>query len=328
MSDNENLLNVKNLVKWFSLKKGFLSNPIYIKAVDGISFSLKKGEAISLVGESGSGKTTLGKTILRLYEPTEGSIKIKNQDITHTETKDLMWYRREAALIEQDPYGALPSFFSIFKILEEPLVIHKIGTTKDRQERIREVLEEVRLTPIDDFLPKYPHMLSGGQLQRVAIARGLTLRPELVVADEPVSMLDASVRIEILNLLKELQEKKKISFIYITHDLTTTKYFSEKLFIMYAGKIVESGEMLEMIHNPLHPYTVALLKAIPDPDSGNRKILRDIPPGEPPDLTNPPKGCRFHPRCPYKMDICEKEEPLENEQGHERFVACWLYPKR
>ncbi len=325
---NENLLEVKNLKKWFELKKGIFSNPLSVKAVDGVEFSLRKGEAISLVGESGSGKTTLAKTILRLYEPTEGEILFEGKDITHVKTEKLMWYRRETALVQQDPYGALPSFFSIHRILEEPLLIHKSGNLEERNKRIQEVLGEVRLSPVEDFAPKYPHMLSGGQLQRVAIARALTLEPSLVVADEPVSMLDASVRIEILSLLRNLQKKRKISFIYVTHDLTTTKYFSERLFIMYAGKIIESGEILEVIHNPLQPYTEALLKAIPDPDPKNRNILRDVPPGEPPNLINPPSGCRFHPRCPYKMEKCVNEEPpvVEQKKGH--FVLCWLYAKK
>jgi peptide/nickel transport system ATP-binding protein len=328
MTKNEELLELENLKKYFELRKGIFGNPVFVKAVDGVTFSLGKGEAISLVGESGSGKTTLGKTILRLYKPTEGKIIFEDKDITYIEQKKLMWYRRETSIIEQDPYGALPSFYSIYRILEEPLIIHKFGNSEERRKRVHEVLEEVRLTPIEDFAPKYPHMLSGGQLQRVAIARALTLKPELVVADEPVSMLDASVRIEILNLLSELQKNFGISFIYITHDLTTTKYFSERLFIMYAGKIVESGKMLEVIHNPLHPYTTALLKAIPDPDSENRKILRDVPPGEPPNLVNPPSGCKFHPRCPYKMDICLKEEPAMFEPEHEHFTLCWLHAKK
>lgn len=321
MSSNEELLRVENLRKWFELRRGIFANPLHVKAVDGVNFELKKGEAISLVGESGSGKTTLGKTILRLYEPTEGKIVFKDRDIAELDSRDLLWYRRETALIEQDPFGALPSFFSIYRILEEPLIIHKIGNKEERLKRVHEALEEVRLTPIEDFAPKYPHMLSGGQLQRVAVARALTLRPELVIADEPVSMLDASVRIEILTLLRELQEKMKISFIYVTHDLATTKYFSERLFIMYAGKVVESGDIRDVILNPLHPYTQALLKAIPDPDPENRKILRDIPPGEPPNLINPPVGCRFHPRCPYATDRCEKEEPLLTEIS-DRMVAC------
>jgi len=317
----ENLLEVENLRKWFGLKKGMFSNPLHVRAVDGVDFSLGKGEAISLVGESGSGKTTLGKTILRLYEPTEGKIIFKERDISNLDQKELMWYRREAALIEQDPFAALPSFFTIHRILEEPLIIHKMGNKEERRKRVHEALEQVRLTPIEDFAPKYPHMLSGGQLQRVAVARALTLDPELVIADEPVSMLDASVRIEILTLLRELQEKMKISFIYVTHDLATTKYFSERLFIMYAGKIAESGDIREIISQPLHPYTQALLKAIPDPDPGNRKILRDIPPGEPPNLINPPSGCRFHPRCPYATERCREEEPLATEIGG-HMAAC------
>ena len=317
----ENLLEVENLRKWFGLKKGMFSNPLHVRAVDGVDFSLGKGEAISLVGESGSGKTTLGKTILRLYEPTEGKIIFKERDISNLDQKELMWYRREAALIEQDPFAALPSFFTIHRILEEPLIIHKMGNKEERRKRVHEALEQVRLTPIEDFAPKYPHMLSGGQLQRVAVARALTLDTELVIADEPVSMLDASVRIEILTLLRELQEKMKISFIYVTHDLATTKYFSERLFIMYAGKIAESGDIREIISQPLHPYTQALLKAIPDPDPGNRKILRDIPPGEPPNLINPPSGCRFHPRCPYATERCREEEPLVTEIGG-HMAAC------
>lgn len=325
MKEGETLLTVAGLKKYFEMRKGIFSEPMYIKAVDDVSFKLMKGEAISIVGESGSGKTTLGKTILRLYEPTDGTISIKDEDITHLRQDNLMWYRKDTALIQQDPFGALPSFFTIQRILEEPLIIHKIGVKKDRLERVHRVLEEVRLTPIEDFASKYPHMLSGGQLQRVAIARALILKPELIVADEPVSMLDASVRIEILTLLRDLQNKMGISFIYITHNLANIKYFSERLFIMYAGKIVESGEIRDVIKNPLHPYTQALLNAIPDPDPENRKKIRDIPPGEPPNLINPPVGCRFHPRCPYFKDICCTEPPfIEREKG---YTLCWLYQK-
>lgn len=328
MSESETLLQVDNLRKYFEMRRGLFSSPIHVKAVDGVSFDLKKGESISLVGESGSGKTTLGKTILRLYEPTGGKIIFKDKDVTHLRIDNLMWYRRETSIIHQDPYGALPSFFPIRRIVEEPLIIHKMGDKGERRKRVYEALATVRLTPVEDFESKYPHMLSGGQLQRVAIARALTLEPELVIADEPVSMLDASVRIEILTLMRELQEKRGISFIYITHDLATTKYFSERLFIMYAGKIVESGNIREVIRNPLHPYTQALLKAIPDPDPNNRKILRDIPPGEPPSLINHPPGCRFNPRCPYAMDICREKDPPITERDREGFVLCWLYQKR
>ena len=324
--EDEPLLIVDRLKKYFEIRRGIFAEPEYIRAVDDVSFDLKKGEAISIVGESGSGKTTLGKTILKLYEPTEGKITIKGRDITHIGHDDLIWYRREASLIQQDPFGALPSFFTISRILEEPLIIHKTGDTEERLKRVHKSMEEVRLTPIEDFASKYPHMLSGGQLQRVAIARALMLGPELIIADEPVSMLDASVRIEILNLLRRLQEEKRISFIYITHNLATTKYFSERLFIMYAGKIVESGKMMDLIQNPLHPYTQALLKAIPDPDPENRKKIRDVPPGEPPNLMDPPPGCRFHPRCPYAMDVCKKDPPIIERDG-EGFTLCWLYDK-
>jgi len=323
----EILLRVENLSKWFEMRRGLLAPPLTLRAVDGVSFQLVKGEAISLVGESGSGKTTLGKTLLRLYEPTSGKIVFKGRDVTKLEDEDLLWYKRETGLVQQDPYGAMPSFMTIYRILEEPLIIHKLGTKEERSERIFEALEEVRLTPVEDFAFKYPHMLSGGQLQRVAIARALILRPSFVVADEPVSMLDASVRVEILTLMRELQEKMGISFVYITHDLSTTRYFSERIFIMYAGHLIEQAPSKELVREPLHPYSQALINAIPDPNPENRKRLRQVPPGEPPSLINPPPGCRFHPRCPYAMDVCRKQEPPEVEVRSGHVVKCWLYAK-
>ena len=320
----EPLLRVENLCKWFEVRRGLFSKPLYLKAVDNVSFELMRGEAVSLVGESGSGKTTLGRTILRLLEPTKGRIIFDGKDITHLKPKELMWYRREASLVQQDPYGALPSFMNIYRILEEPLLIHKVGDREERRERIFKALEEVRLTPVEDFAFKYPHMLSGGQLQRVAIARALILRPKLVIADEPVSMLDASVRIEILTLMRELQEKRRISFIYITHDLSTTRYFSEWIYIMYAGHMVERAPTSVLLKNPMHPYTKALLSAIPDPDPENRKRFREVPPGEPPSLIDPPPGCRFAPRCPFATEKC-KEEPPEVEVESNHWVKCWLH---
>jgi len=318
------LLEVKNLRKWFEIRKGFLAKPLYVKAVDGVTFELDRGEAVSLVGESGSGKTTLGKTILRLYEPTDGKMIFDGKDITHLDAKNILWYRRQTGLVQQDPFGALPPHMTIYRILEEPLIIHGFKNRHERREMIYRALEEVRLTPIEDFAPKYPHMLSGGQMQRVAIARALILRPKLIIADEPVSMLDASVRIEILTLLRDLQEKYKISFIYITHDLATTRYFSEWIYIMYAGHIVERAPTRRLLDNPLHPYTKALLAAIPDPDPENRKRYREVPPGEPPSLVNPPPGCRFAPRCPYATEKCNKEPPeVEVEKNH--WVKCWLF---
>ncbi len=319
------LLKVVNLRKYFEIKHGLFSKPLVVKAVDGVSFELRKGEAISLVGESGSGKTTLGKTILRLYESTEGNLFFNGKDITRLNAKNLMWYRKAVQLIQQDPFGSLPYFLTIQEILEEPLRVHKIGDKKSRDELVRKALENVRLLPADDFLPKYPHMISGGQAQRVAIARALILQPELIVADEPVSMLDASVRVEILMLLRELQENKKISFIYVTHDLSTSRYFSDKIFIMYAGHIIEKADTQEILREPLHPYTKALFEAIPDPDPLNVKRRRKTPTGEPPSLIDPPPGCRFHPRCPHAKDICRRKEPPEVKVSELHAVKCWLF---
>jgi peptide/nickel transport system ATP-binding protein len=317
------LLKVEKLKKWFPMKKGIFGKTFYVRAVENVSFELEKGEAVSLVGESGSGKTTLGKTILRLYEPTDGRIFFDGKDITSLSNKELMWYRRQTGIVQQDPYGSLAPHFTIYKILEEPLIIHGVSK-EERREKIFSILNEIRLPP-EEFAFKYPHMLSGGQLQRVAIARAMILDPKLIIADEPVSMLDASVRVEILNLFAELQRKHDMSVIYITHDLSTTRYFSEKIFIMYAGHIVERAPTKEMLNNPLHPYTRALFNAIPDPDPENRLRMREVPPGEPPSLVNPPPGCRFKPRCPIATSKCD-EEPPEYEVSPGHFVKCW-YPK-
>lgn len=324
---NRVLLSAINLRKWFEIRKGLFGKTYYVKAVDDVTFNIGKGIAVSLVGESGSGKTTLGKTILRLYEPTDGELIFDDRDITHLNQRNLRWYRKETSLIQQDPFGALPSFLPVYRILEEPLIVNKIGNKWERRERILQVLEEVRLVPVEEFTTKYPHMLSGGQLQRVAVARAIVLKPKLIIADEPVSMLDASVRVEILNLLRNLQHKHRISFIYITHDLSTTRYFSEWIFIMYAGHIMERGPADEIINNPLHPYTRALLNAIPDPDPSNRFRKRMVPPGEPPNLITPPSGCRFEPRCSYKINKCKLEEPQEIEVSKNHYVKCWLYAK-
>lgn len=320
------LLLVENLRKYFEIKRGFLGKKTYLRAVDGVSLSLIRGEAISIVGESGCGKTTLGKTILRLYKPTDGRIIFDGRDITHLGWKDLKWYRRETGLVQQDPFGALPPFMTVKRILEEPLVINGVKNRREREEKIYKALERVKLTPVEDFISKYPHMLSGGQQQRVVIARATILEPKMIVADEPISMLDASVRIEILKLLQELQQKYNQSIVYITHDLSTTKYFSERIYIMYAAQIVESASTSDLLQNPMHPYTRALLNVIPDPDPGNRFIIRNVPAGEPPNLMNPPPGCRFHPRCPnFIKGVCDTREPsiIEVAKGH--YVKCWLY---
>ncbi|KYH41171.1 MAG: peptide ABC transporter ATPase [Candidatus Bathyarchaeota archaeon B26-1] len=325
MVNSQALLSVRDLRKWHELKRGLFGRVDYVKAVDGVSFDLKRGEAVSIVGESGSGKTTLGKTILRLYKPTSGVILFDGIDVTNLKSRELREYRRNVGFVQQDPFGALAPFMTVRQILEEPLIINKIKK-RERIKRIRSSLEEVRLTPVEDFINKYPHMLSGGQQQRLVIARAIILNPKLIIADEPVSMLDASVRIEILTLLRELQRRHNLSVIYITHDLSTTRYFSEWIYIMYAGKIVEKAETGEVLSKPFHPYTRALLNATPDPDPKNRFVMRDVPPGEPPSLANPPKGCRFHPRCIYmKKGLCDKKEPPEVEVERNHLVGCWLY---
>lgn len=317
------LLSVQNLHTWYELRKWGFIRAGYVRALDGVSFDLRYGEALTIVGESGSGKTTLLRTILGLVPPTKGALIFAGQKVT---PKNLDWLRRQVGYVQQDPYGALPPFMNVRRILLEPLIINKVGRPAEREARIREVLEEVRLVPVEDFLPKFPHMLSGGQQQRLVIARALVLRPRLIVADEPVSMLDASVRVEILDLMRRVQQAHNLGVIYITHDLSTVRYFSERVFIMYAAKVVEKAGVREIVHNPLHPYTRALLAAIPDPDHENALKFKDVPPGEPPSLVKPPPGCRFHPRCTRMIaGLCDKDEPPEFEPSPGHFVSCWLY---
>lgn len=323
--ENNTLLSVKNLRTWFELKRwGFLSAG-FVRAVDGVSFELSKGEAVTIVGESGSGKTTLLRTILGLAKPTGGEMVIAGRTIDAKNAKDLAWLRRQIGFVQQDPYGALPPFMNVHRILLEPLIVNKLPR-KEREQRIRESLEEVRLTPPDEFLTKYPHMLSGGQQQRVVVARALILHPMLIAADEPVSMLDASVRVEILQLMRKIQEDHDLGVIYVTHDLSSVRYFSQRAFVMYAAKLVEKADVKEIVNNPLHPYTRVLLNAIPDPEPENVTRFRDIPPGEPPSLIKPPTGCRFHPRCPRIIkELCDVEEPPEFEPSPGHFTECWLY---
>ena len=282
-----------------------------MRAVDDVSFDLHYGEAIAVVGESGCGKSTLMRAILGLNKPTGGSILFEGKDIRSLDKQGLKWYRRQVGYVQQDPFGALAPFMTIYRILEEPLIVNGIKDVAEREARIRKSMEEVKLAPVDDFLYKYPHMLSGGQLQRVVIARAMILEPRLIVADEPVSMLDASVRVEILKLLRGLQESHNLAMIYITHDLSTVRYFSERIFVMYAGNIVEKSPVTELLNNSAHPYTHALLTATSDPDARNAKMQKAIPPGEPPSLVSPPSGCRFHPRCSRMIEnLCEVEVPM------------------
>lgn len=322
------MMQVKDLRTWFELKRWGLIHVGYVRAVDGVNFNLAEGETVTIVGESGSGKTTLLRTILGLAPHTGGEILFGGRKIEGYTAKDLGWIHSQVGFVQQDPYGALPPFMNIGRILREPLIVNRVGKT-EQERRIREALEEVRLTPVDDYVTKYPHMLSGGQQQRVVIARAIVLRPKLIVADEPVSMLDASMRVEILELIRKIQQHYGMGVIYITHDLSSVRYFSERVFIMYAAKLVEKTDVKRVVENPLHPYTRTLLNAIPDPDPENATRLKDVPPGEPPSLINPPPGCRFHPRCPdFMKGLCDVEEPpaFEPEPGH--LVECWLYKEK
>jgi peptide/nickel transport system ATP-binding protein len=323
---NHTLLSIRDLHVWFELRRWGFGHAGYVRAVDGVSFDLAPSETIAVVGESGCGKSSLMKTILGLNHPTKGAVIFEGKSLNDLGREGMRWYRSFVGYVQQDPYGALPPFMSVQQILEEPLIIGGMKSRAKREERIRQVMAEVKLHPADDFLPKFPHMLSGGQQQRVVIARAMIREPKLIVADEPVSMLDASVRVEILKLLRNLQNEHHLSVIYITHDLSTVKYFSERIFVMYAGNLVEKGPTRRLLENPLHPYTLALLAATSDPDARNADIFKEIPPGEPPSLVKPPEGCRYHPRCAKAIaGLCDTQEPpdFEPELGH--LVACWLY---
>jgi peptide/nickel transport system ATP-binding protein len=322
---NGALLSVQDLHVWYELRRFGFGLAGYVRAVDGVSFDLGHSEAIAVVGESGCGKSSLMKTILGLVMPTKGDIIFEGGKVTHLGVRALHAYRSHVGYVQQDPYGALPPFLSVQRILEEPLIINGVRSRAAREERIQKALEEVKMHPMVDFLPKFPHMLSGGQQQRVVIARAMILEPRLLVADEPVSMLDASVRVEILRLLRGLQERHNLAVIYITHDLSTVRYFSERIFVMYAGQVVEKAKVDTLLRNAGHPYTHALLEATSDPDAANATRFREVPPGEPPSLVKPPEGCRFHPRCPRMIkDLCDVEQPPEFEPDPGHLVSCWL----
>ncbi len=275
------ILRVENLHTWFEVRRMGFFKAGDVRALDGVAFDLYEGETVSIVGESGCGKSTLAKTILGINIPTKGAIYFEDQDLSTLDKQGWRNYRSSIGYIQQDPYGALPPFMSVQRILEEPMKINGIRNKEEQARRIRQVLEEVKLAPIEDFLPKFPHMLSGGQQQRLVIARAMILEPKMLIADEPVSMLDASVRVEILQLLQGLQTKHNLAIIYITHDLSTVRYFSERIFSMYGAKIIEKSSTSALLKEPLHPYTQALFEATSDPDAENLKTFKNVPAGEP-----------------------------------------------
>ncbi|MBI2980016.1 MAG: ABC transporter ATP-binding protein [Chloroflexi bacterium] len=324
--EDNRVLSVRDVAMWFELRRWGFGRAGFVRAVDGVSFDLQRGEAVAVVGESGSGKSTMAKTILSLHRATRGDILFQSENLRDMDAHRLQWYHSQVGYVQQDPYGALPPFMTLRQILLEPLLINRVMNRSENESRVRKVLEEVKLP--GEFLSKFPHMLSGGQQQRVVIARAIILQPKLVVADEPVSMLDASVRVEVLQLLKQLQQAHDLSVLYVTHDLATVRYFSQRVLVMYAGKIVEKAAVGSLLNNPYHPYTKALIAAIPDPDAANAQTFREVPPGEPPSLLNPPPGCRFHPRCSAIIPgLCDKEEPTEFEPEPGHLVSCWLYRK-
>jgi peptide/nickel transport system ATP-binding protein len=320
------VLAVRDLRTWFDLRQWGFLRVGSVRAVDGVSFELGRGESVAFVGESGCGKSSLARTLLGLHPPTGGEVIFEGRSLGTLNAAERKGYLARVGYVQQDPYGALPPFMDVRRILHEPLIVHGVRDRAERDRRARDVLEEVRLTPPEDFLPKFPHMLSGGQQQRVVIARALILRPSLIIADEPVSMLDASVRVEILHLLRGVQQEHGLTLAFITHDLSTVRHFAERIFVMYAGRIVEQAAVDDLLNHPQHPYTQALLAAIADPDPDNAERERAVPPGEAPSLLNPPSGCRFHPRCPRMIQgTCEREDPpvFEPRPGHP--TACWLY---
>jgi len=322
------LVNVQNLRKYFPLKMGFFKTLLmkespYVHAVDGVSFNIEKEEIFGLVGESGCGKTTTGRLILRLLEPTEGNVRFGSIDVTAiSNEEELRKLRRHMQIIFQDPYESLNPRMSVYDIVSEPLNLQKITQNPDEiRKRVEDILEDLELTPPEEYLYRFPHELSGGQRQRIAIARAFVLRPQFLVADEPVSMLDASIRSEVLQLLLGLVKKHHSSFLYITHDIALARHICNRVGVMYLGKMVEQGPAEDVILKPLHPYTEALIAAVPVPDPTARRgevIIR----GEVPSAVNPPSGCRFHTRCPYAWDLCQKEEPKLIEIQENRLVAC------
>jgi|TARA_B110000116_G_scaffold259299_1_gene261278 peptide/nickel transport system ATP-binding protein/oligopeptide transport system ATP-binding protein len=323
-SDNRApLLEVDNLVKYFPIKEGIFSRTVgQVHAVDGVTFTIRRGETLGLVGESGCGKSTVGRTVLKLMNPTAGKVKLAGRDITHLSRAQMRPLRPEMQLIFQDPFSSLNPRMTAGAIVREPLSLHGVTSRKDSRERVAEVFERVGLRP--EQVADFPHQFSGGQRQRIGIARALVLGPSLIVGDEPVSALDVSIQAQVINLLIKLQDELGLAYLFIAHDLAVVKHISHRVAVMYLGRIVELANKATLFRAPLHPYTKALLSAVPVPDPRARSKGRTILKGDVPSPINPPNGCHFHERCPYVMDRCKSEAPvlLEKTSGH--WAACHL----
>ena len=323
----QTILQVEDLKMHFPITRGILFQRQVgaIKAVDGISFDLYKGETLGLVGESGCGKSTTGRAILQLHRPTGGHVRFEGKELTVTKGEELRKMRRRMQMIFQDPYASLNPRMTVGSIIGEPLEVHGIGNTKkERQDRVQELLKIVGLNPV--FINRYPHEFSGGQRQRIGIARALAVNPAFIVCDEPISALDVSIQAQIINLLEDLQDELELTYLFIAHDLSVVRHISDRIAVMYLGKIVEVANRDELYENPMHPYTQALLSAVPIPDpviEGRRQ--RIILEGDVPSPANPPKGCHFSTRCPRVMDRCREQEPPFKDYGSGHHVACWLY---
>lgn len=314
-TESRNLLTIRNLVKHFPVEGGHE----VLRAVDGVSFSIRGGETLGLVGESGCGKSTVGRCILRLYEPTSGEIVFENKNITHASNSDMRALRRDMQIIFQDPYSSLNPRLNILSIVGEPMAVHGIGNKTERGERVANLLEKVGLDP--SYMNRFPHEFSGGQRQRIGIARALALDPKLIVCDEPVSALDVSVQAQVVNLLQDLQSELGLTYLFISHGLAVVEHISNRVAVMYLGKIVEIADAIDLYSNPLHPYTKALLSAIPIPDP-KQKRDRIVLTGDVPTPINPPSGCRFRTRCPWAIDDCAKVVPELREITPGHTAAC------
>ncbi len=329
MSSNstEKMVEVRGLKMWFPIMRGILQRHVAdVKAVDGLNFDVYKGETLGLVGESGCGKSTTGRSILQLYRPTAGSVLFEGHDLVKMKGEDLRKMRRRMQMIFQDPYASLNPRMTVGSIVAEPLEVHNIGTKAERLERVRELLKVVGLNPY--FINRYPHEFSGGQRQRIGVARALAVNPAFIVCDEPISALDVSIQAQVINLLEDLQEQFGLTYLFIAHDLSVVRHISDRIAVMYLGKVMELADRDELYRNPMHPYTQALLSAVPIPDPViEEKRQRIILEGDVPSPANPPKGCNFCTRCPKVLDICKEQEPEFRDYGGGHWTACWLHQK-